>query len=79
MMLNVCDDHQIELTFFSAQNDKIEQENVQNYLEKELFRWSFENGPYIGSFQELSVIGVPFKSSTWGLFFASKHPLTCRY
>ncbi|MEK9727545.1 MAG: hypothetical protein VW397_05515, partial [Candidatus Margulisiibacteriota bacterium] len=73
--INVVDYDTVFLSDFVNPNEVLNEPDVFDYLSNELFSWNTEAGPYIGSFNDLSVIGVPFQPFTWGIFFASKHPL----
>ncbi len=53
----------------------LSESDLRRFLSEETFSWQSDDAPYIGTFNDHSIIGVPFKPYTWGLFFATKLPL----
>jgi CheY-like chemotaxis protein len=73
--INVKDMARIRMTNFYSNNPKIIEKDIQTSIKQDSFMWSIEEGPYIGSCNGFSIIGVSFIQETWGVFVASKHPL----
>lgn len=74
--INVVDYDTLFLSDFIKHDDSITEPAVFDYLNNELYSWNAEEGPYIGNFNDFSVVAVPFQPFTWGVFFADKHPLS---
>ena len=73
--LNVVDYERLFLSHFTPFESAINEDEFFKFLDNELYSWPVEKGPYIGSFGDLSVVGVAFQQQTWGIFLADKHPL----
>lgn len=74
-ILNVIDYENLSLSHAQLLSSGITDVELFKFLENELYAWPVERDPYIGSFDQYSVIGVPFQQQTWGIFLAKKHPL----
>jgi CheY-like chemotaxis protein len=74
--LNVVDYERMYLSHFTPFESGIHEDDFFQFLDNELYSWSVEQGPYIGSYGDWSVVGVAFQQQTWGVFLAEKHPLS---
>tara|TARA_A100001015_G_scaffold303625_1_gene393545 strand:+ start:958 stop:1299 length:342 start_codon:yes stop_codon:yes gene_type:complete len=67
--INVVDYDTLFLSDFIKHDDSITEPAVFDYLNNELYSWNAEEGPYIGNFNDFSVVAVPFQPFTWGGVF----------
>jgi CheY-like chemotaxis protein len=75
LQINVKDMSRICITNFCSNYSNIKEKDIKAFIKKDPFMWAIEDGPYIGSWNGFSIIGVSFIQETWGVFIASKHPL----
>ena len=73
--INITDIEHMFLSHFNTSNPTIIETQLLRFLENELYSWTTESGPYIGTFDHFSVIGIPFQQQTWGIFLSARHPL----
>ena len=79
LYVNVLDYDSLFLSELVLKNSGILEDSAHEFFSNELFAWAIEDGPYIGTFQDFSVIGVKFQQQTWGLFFCSETSSSNRY
>ena len=75
LQINVKDMARIRMTYFNSYDPEITEPELQAFIKKDPFMWAIEDGPYIGTFNGVSVIGVSFIQETWGVFVCKKQPL----
>ena len=75
LYINVLDYDSLFLSELVLKNSGILEDSAHEFFSNELFAWAIEDGPYIGTFQDFSVIGVKISATNLGPVFAAKHPL----